>query len=149
MSDSRQELRELINTRRRAAGLTWTELAEQIGGPPAHTIAALFGQHPLSSELAAKAAAILELSEDQQAELSEVPSARIGSSLEIPADPTIYRFYEALGVYGEAVRALIHDEFGDGIMSAINFQLDVKRVPHPDGDRVEVVFNGKFLDYKW
>jgi cyanate lyase len=143
------ELRDLIEERRRAAGLTWTALAEQIGGPPAHTIAALFGQHPLSAEEAGRAAEILGLDEAQRVKLTEVPRARIGPSFEIPADPTIYRFYEALGVYGEAIRALIHDEFGDGIMSAINFQLEVKRVPHPDGDRVEVVFNGKFLDYRW
>jgi cyanate lyase len=143
------ELRDLIDERRRSAGLTWTALAEQIGGPAAHTLAALFGQHPLSAEEADRAAEILGLDASQRGRLTEVPRARIGSSFEIPADPTIYRFYEALGVYGEAVRALIHDEFGDGIMSAINFQLDVKRVPHPDGDRVEVVFNGKFLDYKW
>jgi cyanate lyase len=143
------ELRDLIDERRRAAGLTWTALAEQIGGPPAHTIAALFGQHPLSAQEAGRATEILGLDEAQRTELTEIPRARIGSSLEIPADPTIYRFYEALGVYGETIRALIHDEFGDGIMSAINFQLEVKRVPHPDGDRVEVVFNGKFLDYRW
>ncbi len=143
------ELRDLIDQRRRAAGLTWTALAEQIGGPPAHTLAALFGQHPLSAEEAARAGEILGLDEAQRVELIEVPRARIGATFEIPADPTLYRFYEALGVYGEAIRALIHDEFGDGIMSAINFQLDVKRVPHPDGDRVEVVFNGKFLDYRW
>jgi cyanate lyase len=149
MSGSREELRGFIDARRRAAGLTWTALAEQIGGPPAHTLAALFGQHPLLPERAARAAEILGLDDDQRVQLTEVPPARIGASFEIPADPTLYRFYEALGVYGEAIRALIHDEFGDGIMSAINFQLEVSRVPHPDGDRVEVVFNGKFLDYRW
>jgi cyanate lyase len=149
MNDPREELREVINARRRAAGLTWTALAEQIGGPPAHTLAALFGQHPLPDERATRAAEILGLDDDQRVQLTEIPPARIGTTFEIPADPTIYRFYEALGVYGEAIRALIHDEFGDGIMSAINFQLDLRRVPHPDGDRVEVVFNGKFLDYRW
>jgi cyanate lyase len=149
VSESRQALRESIDARRRDAGLTWTQLAEQIGGPPAHTLAALFGQHPLAPKEAGRAAEILGLSDDQRIQLTEVPPARIGTTFEIPADPTIYRFYEALGVYGEAIRALIHDEFGDGIMSAINFQLDVKRVPHPDGDRVEVTLNGKFLDYRW
>jgi cyanate lyase len=149
VSDARAELRELIDTRRRAAGLTWTELATQIGGPPAHTLAALFGQHPLPADRADRAAEILGLDDDARVRLTEVPPARIGTSFEIPADPTIYRFYEALGVDGEAIRALIHDEFGDGIMSAINFQLELRRVPHPDGDRVEVVFNGKFLDYRW
>ena len=141
--------RERIEAGRRAAGLTWTGLADQIGGPPAHTLAALFGQHPRDEDRAARAAEILGLSDEERVQLTEIPRLRIGESFEIPADPTLYRFYEALGVYGEAIRALIHDEFGDGIMSAINFQLDVKRVPHPDGDRVEVVFNGKFLDYRW
>ena len=142
-------MRALIDERRLAAGLTWTELAQQIGGPPAHTLAALFGQQPLSDEQAARAAELLGLTPEQQRALTEIPAQRIGATLQIPADPTVYRFYEALGVYGEAIRALIHDEFGDGIMSAINFQLDVQRIPHPDGDRVQVTFNGKFLDYRW
>ena len=142
-------MRALIDERRLAAGLTWTELAQRIGGPPAHTLAALFGQHPLSDEQAARAAELLGLEPEQQRALTEVPAHRIGATMQIPADPTIYRFYEALGVYGEAIRALIHDEFGDGIMSAINFQLDVQRVPHPDGDRVQVTFNGKFRAYRW
>jgi cyanate lyase len=66
-----------------------------------------------------------------------------------PSDPTIYRFYEALNVYGPAIKEMIHEEFGDGIMSAINFTLTVDRRPDPDGDRVIVTFDGKFLDYKF
>ena len=142
-------LRDRIDEARRSAGLTWTALAEQIGGPPAHTLAALFGQHPLDPDRAARAAELLGLSDSDRIRLTEIPRARIGESFQIPADPTLYRFYEALGVYGEALRALLHDEFGDGIMSAINFHLDVARVPHPDGDRVQVTFNGKVLDYRW
>jgi cyanate lyase len=142
-------VRDLIDARRRAAGMTWTELATQIGGPPARTLAALYGQHPLTDDEAARAAELLELDAEQQQRLTEIPAQRIGSTFQIPADPTIYRFYEALGVYGEAIRTLIHEEFGDGIMSAINFTLDVSRVPDPDGDRVEVTFQGKFLDYRW
>jgi cyanate lyase len=94
-------VRELIDARRRAAGLSWTELAGRIGGPPARTLAALYGQHPLSAEEAARAAEILGLDAEQQQRLTEIPAQRIGPSFEIPADPTIYRFYEALGVYGE------------------------------------------------
>jgi cyanate lyase len=67
----------------------------------------------------------------------------------VPTDPTIYRFYEAIQVYGGAIKELIHEQFGDGIMSAINFRLDVQREPAPDGDRVVVVLDGKFLPYQW
>jgi cyanate lyase len=83
MSDPREELREVINARRRAAGLTWTALAEQIGGPPAHTLAALFGQHPLPDERATRAAEILGLDDDQRVQLTEIPPARIGTTFEI------------------------------------------------------------------
>ncbi|MGI8731448.1 MAG: cyanase [Solirubrobacteraceae bacterium] len=141
-------MRESIDAARRAAGLSWSELAERVGGPPVHTVAALLGQHPLSAEQSARAAEALGLDAEQTERLSEIPQERIGARLEVPADPTLYRFYEALGVYGPALRALLHDEFGDGIMSAINFNIDLRRVAHPDGDRVEVVLNGKFLPYQ-
>ncbi|MFP5362813.1 MAG: cyanase [Thermoleophilia bacterium] len=142
-------MHESIDAARRACGLTWTELADRIGGPRVHTVAALLGQHPLSAQQAERAAQALGLDPGATARLTEIPRERIGSRLEVPADPTLYRFYEALGVYGPALRALIHDEFGDGIMSAINFNVDVRRVADPGGDRVEVVLNGKFLRYQW
>lgn len=142
-------MHESIDEARRAAGLSWGELAERLGGPRVHTTAALLGQHPLSPEQARRLAEALGLEAGETARLTEIPQERIGSRLEVPADPTLYRFYEALGVYGPALRALIHEEFGDGIMSAINFRIDLRRVPHPDGDRVEVVLNGKFLPYQW
>jgi cyanate lyase len=142
-------LRTTIDDRRRAAGLTWRELAERIGGDPVHMTAALLGQHPLSAEQAARAGETLELTAAEVDELTRIPAERIGARLQIPADPTLYRFYEALGVYGPAIRALIHEEFGDGIMSAINFKADVSRIPGPDGDRVQVVMDGKFLKYQW
>ncbi len=142
-------MRESIDLARRAAGLSWTELAERVGGPRVHTVAALLGQHPLSDEQAGRAAEALGLDAEQAERLTEIPEQRIGSCLEVPADPTLYRFYEALGVYGPALRVLLHEEFGDGIMSAINFKLDLRRVADPGGDRVEVVLNGKFLHYQW
>jgi len=140
---------ESIDAARRAAGLSWSELAQRVGGPRVHTIAALLGQHPLSAEQARRTAEALGLGAEETERLIEIPRERIGSRFEVPADPTLYRFYEALGVYGPALRALIHEEFGDGIMSAINFNIDLRRVPHPGGDRVEVVLNGKFLPYQW
>ena len=142
-------MRDSIDVARRAAGLSWTELAERTGGPRVHTVAALLGQHPLSADQARRAAEALGLDAEETRRLSEIPKERIGSRFEVPADPTLYRFYEALGVYGPALRVLLHEEFGDGIMSAINFKLDLRRVAHPDGDRVEVVLNGKFLHYQW
>ncbi len=142
-------MHESIDAARRAAGLSWTELAQLIGGPRVHTTAALLGQHPLSAERARRAGEALGLDGEETERLTEIPQERIGSRLEVPADPTLYRFYEALGVYGPALRALIHEEFGDGIMSAINFSIELRRVAHPGGDRVEVVLNGKFLPYQW
>jgi cyanate lyase len=138
-----------IDRRRRAAGLSWGELAEQIGGDPVRITSALLGQHPLAEEEAQRAVAVLGLGATAAARLSEIPASRIGDRLEIPADPTLYRFYEALGVYGPAIRILLHEEFGDGIMSAINFRAALRRVPDPDGDRVQLTFDGKFLKYQW
>lgn len=142
-------LRTKIDHRRRETGLTWRALAARVGGDPVHVTAALLGQHPLSEEQARKAGEALDLTPDEVAALTEIPAERIGARLGVPADPTLYRFYEALGVYGPAIRALIHEEFGDGIMSAINFKADVRRIADPEGDRVEVIFDGKFLKYQW
>ena len=144
-----EPLRAEIERRRRDAGLSWAGLAEALGGDPVLITAALMGQHPLGEEQARRAIEVLGLPAESLAELTAIPPLRIGERLKIPADPTLYRFYEALGVYGPAIRALIHEEFGDGIMSAINFKADVSRVPGPDGDRVKVTFEGKFLEYKW
>jgi len=149
IADGRDPIYESIDAARRTAGLSWTALAERVGGPRVHTVAALLGQHPLSAEQARRTAKALRLDAEEAERLTEIPGGRIGSRFEIPADPTLYRFYEALGVYGPALRVLLHEEFGDGIMSAINFNIDLRRVPHPGGDRVEVVLNGKFLAYQW
>ncbi len=144
-----EALRAEIDRRRRDAGLSWGALSEKIGGDPVHVTAALLGQHPLTEDQAQRAVAVLGLEPDSVAELTAIPPLRIGERLEIPADPTLYRFYEALGVYGPALRLLLHEEFGDGIMSAINFKAGIRRIPDPEGDRVEVTFNGKFLPYQW
>lgn len=111
------------------------------------TVAALLGQHPLSSADAATVASLLGLDDEAVAVLQMMPYR--GSDDTMAKDPTIYRFYEALVVYGPAIKELIHEEFGDGIMSAINFQMSVERRPDPGGDRVVVTFDGKFLDYAW
>jgi cyanate lyase len=129
-------------------GVTWAQLAEAVGAPLAWTTAALLGQHPMNAEQAKAAASMLELDEDVAQALQTQPT-RGALDAAVPVDPTIYRFYEVLQVYRPTIKELIHEQCGDGIMSAINFRLDVKRVPDPAGDRVVVTLDGKFLPYQW
>ena len=136
-----------VDSARIRQGRTWAELAERLGTPLVWTTAALLGQHPLSQEQARSVCELLGLGEDVAEGLVLQPSR--GTPAEQMADPTIYRFTEALEVYGPALKALIHEEFGDGIMSAINFRVDFRRQPDPDGDRVVITLDGKFLDYQW
>jgi len=102
----------------------------------------------MTREHAGKAVAALQLGEDVRTALQLQPT-RGALDAAVPADPTIYRFYEIVQVYGPTIKELIHEEFGDGIMSAINFGFDVKRVQDPGGDRVVVTLDGKFLPYQW
>lgn len=136
-----------VDSARIRQGRTWAELADHLGAPLVWTTAALLGNHPMSAEQAASICELLGLGEDVAEGLALQPSR--GTPAELMSDPTIYRFTEALSVYGPALKALIHEEFGDGIMSAINFQIDFTRRPDPDGDRVVITLDGKFLDYKW
>ena len=144
----RRQLSEQILTAKRAKGLTWAELAESLGAPVEWSTCALLGQFPLSEEQARAAVDVLGLDDDAVAELTASPM-RGGLDEAVPTDPTVYRFYEIVQVYGPAIKELIHEEFGDGIMSAINFSFTVRRIPDPAGDRVEIVLNGKFLPYEW
>jgi cyanate lyase len=129
-------------------GLTWAQIADAIGKPVVWTTAALLGQHPVPAPEAETVGGLLELSEDEVLTLQLQPT-RGALDTAVPVDPTIYRFYEVLQVYGPAIKELIHEQFGDGIMSAINFRMDVQRVPDPAGDRVVVTLDGKFLPYQW
>lgn len=144
---TRADLAEVIKVARVRHGLSWAKIAESIGKDPVWTVAALLGQHPLSADDASTVAALLGLDDEAVTVLQMVPYR--GSDATMAEDPTIYRFHEALAVYGPAIKELIHEEFGDGIMSAINFQMSVERRPDPGGDRVVVTFDGKFLDYAW
>ena len=144
---TKSDLAEVIKLARLKLGLSWAQIAKSIGKDPAWTVAALLGQHPLSAEEASIVTELLELDDEAVAVLQLTPYR--GSGDAVASDPTIYRFHEALSVYGPAIKELIHEEFGDGIMSAINFQLSVQRRPDPNGDRVIVTFDGKFLDYAW
>jgi cyanate lyase len=144
----RHEITEQIVVARLAKGLTWQELADAIGKPVMWTTAALLGQHPIPAELGEVLAEILGLDQSAVAVLA-APPMRGGLPTAVPTDPTIYRFYEALQVYGGAIKELVHEQFGDGIMSAINFSVDLQKKSHPSGDRVVVTFDGKFLSYDW
>jgi len=149
---NRNEITERIVVARHRLGLSWRQLADAIGRPVVWTTSALLGQHPLPAELACVLAQMLELDESVVPVLAAPPmrgGLPTSATSGVPTDPTIYRFYEALQVYGGAIKELIHEEFGDGIMSAINFSVDVQKKPHPSGDRVVVTFDGKFLPYQW
>jgi len=144
---TRNEVTELIITQKLRKQLTWGQLAQETGQSKEWTTAALLGQMTLTAEQAAKVGAKLELPADAVTQLQVVPYK--GSlPTAVPTDPLIYRFYELVNVYGTTFKALIHEEFGDGIMSAIDFSMDLQREPDPKGDRVKIVMSGKFLPYK-
>ena len=132
---------------KREKGWTWKYINEEIGGrSPTLVTGALLGQMKLVKPLAAKAAKLFGISEAEERMLNEVPYR--GTQMP-PTDPLIYRFYEMVMVNGPAWKALIEEEFGDGIMSAIDFDFDFERQPNPKGDRVKISMSGKFLPYKY
>ncbi len=144
---TRNEVTELIITQKLRKQLTWPQLADAVGQSKEWTTAALLGQMTLSAKQAAKVGALLDLPAEAMEQLQVVPYK--GSlPTAIPTDPLIYRFYELVNVYGSTIKALIHEEFGDGIMSAIDFSMDLQREANPNGDRVNIVLSGKFLPYK-
>ncbi len=143
----REELTEKILDIKREKGWSWKHICEQIGGmSPMLVTGALLGQMKLTKPQAAKAAELLGLSNAEQAMLNEVPQR--GTPMP-PTDPLIYRFYELVMVNSPALKALIEEEFGDGIMSAIDFDLQLERQPDSRGDRVKITMTGKFLPYKY
>ena len=144
---TRTELAEKILDIKREKGWTWKHITDEIGGmSPILVVGALLGQMKLPKALAEKAGALFGLSEAEKRMLGEVPTR--GSPMP-PTDPLLYRFYEIVMVNGPALKALIEEEFGDGIMSAIDFDLEVDRLANPKGDRVRLVMSGKFLPYKY
>jgi len=145
----RSDLTEKILDIKRAKGWSWKHICDEIGGmSPMLVVGALIGEHKLVKPLAKKAAALFGLSASEEAMLNEVPMR--GQSISMPpTDPLIYRFYELVLINGPAWKALIEEEFGDGIMSAIDFDLDIARVANPKGDRVKIGMSGKFLPFKY
>jgi cyanate lyase len=143
----RADLTEKILDIKREKGWTWKHITDEIGGmSPTLIVGALLGQMKLIKPLATKAARLFELTPAEEAMLNEVPYR--GTPMP-PTDPLIYRFYELVMVNGPAWKALIEEEFGDGIMSAIDFDMEISRQPDPKGDRVRIGMTGKFLPFKY
>ena len=143
----RSDLTEKLLDTKRAKGWTWKYICEEIGGmSPVLITGAVLGQMKMTKPQAAKAAELFGLTKREEALLNEVPMR--GSPMP-PTDPLIYRLYELVMVNGPAMKVLIEEEFGDGIMSAIDFDLSMERQPDPKGDRVKISMSGKFLPYKY
>ena len=143
----REQLTEKILDIKRDKGWTWKYISHEIGGvSPVLVVSALLGQMKLVKPLARKAAALFGLSPAEERMLNEVPLR--GTAMP-PTDPLLYRFYELVMVNGPAWKALIEEEFGDGIMSAIDFDVAIERLPNPKGDRVKLTMSGKFLPFKY
>lgn len=127
-------------------GLTFADLEKVVGRDEVWLAALFYRQASASEEEAAKLASTLDLGPEVTQELTECPLKGLGPV--VPTDPLIYRFYEIMQVYGMPMKAVIHEKFGDGIMSAIDFTLDIDKEEDPKGDRVKVTMSGKFLPYK-
>ncbi len=146
---TRAEATEQILAAKKAKGLTFEAIAKAVGRHKVWVTAALMGQAPMSAEEANAAAQVLGLEPEVAEALQEIPMKGSLDSA-VPVDPLIYRFHEITQVYGTTIKALIHEMFGDGIMSAIDFEMDIRKEDDPKGDRVVVTYSGKFLPYrKW
>ncbi|WP_158945475.1 cyanase [Granulicella sp. S190] len=144
---TREELAQKIQEKKRNNRLSWKEIASAIGnGSPVLYTAALLGQMTLTKTEAEKAAGLLGLTEAETVMLTESPYRGASSGMP-PTDPLIYRFYELVQTYGTTWKVLIEEEFGDGIMSAIDFNMQIEREPNPKGDRVKIGMSGKFLPF--
>ncbi|NNG21634.1 cyanase [Telluria aromaticivorans] len=146
--DARTELTARVITNKALKDLSWASLADGTGLSVAYVTAALLGQHALPHAAAASVAQRLDLDDADVRQLQAVPM-RGSIPGGVPTDPTIYRFYEMVQIYGTTLKALVHEQFGDGIISAINFRLDIRKEADPDGgDRTVITLNGKFLPNK-
>lgn len=144
---NRNDVTEMIIGAKIAKGIKWADVASKIGLSKEWVTAGCLGQMTFDAEQAAILGEIFELPKEAVALLQVVPYK--GSlPTAVPTDPLIYRFYEVISVYGTTLKELIHEEFGDGIMSAIDFKMDLQREPNPMGDRVSITISGKFLPYK-
>jgi len=147
MISSREQVTQMIVATKARKGLKWAHVAESIGMSKEWTTAGCLGQMAFDKAQAETLGQLFELSDEAVVWLQIAPYK--GSlPTAVPSDPLIYRWYELVNVYGTTIKELIHEEFGDGIMSAIDFSMDIQRQSDPKGDRVNVVLSGKFLPYK-
>ena len=147
MITCRTQVTDMIQSAKILKGIKWSQIAEVVGQSKEWSTAACLGQMAMTKQQAEAVGELLELTDEAIAWLQIVPYK--GSlPTEVPTDPLIYRWYELVNVYGTTLKELIHEEFGDGIMSAIDFSMDLQRENDPKGDRVSVVMSGKFLPYK-
>ncbi|GGO78464.1 cyanate hydratase [Marinobacterium nitratireducens] len=147
MIESREAVTRMIVAAKVRKGIKWSDVAAEIGQSKEWVTAACLGQMTFSKAQAEIAGRIFELPDEAVAWLQIAPYK--GSlPTAVPTDPLIYRWYEVVNVYGSTIKELIHEEFGDGIMSAIDFSMDIQREEDPKGDRVKVVLSGKFLPYR-
>lgn len=128
------------------SGLGWEEIADKVGLAPVFLTSACLGMNSLQADYAEKLCDLLKLSADVASALQLFPHKQWDQA--VPTDPLVYRFYEIVGVYGETIKEIIHEKFGDGIMSAIDYSMHIDKEENPAGDRVVVTMNGKFLPYK-
>ena len=142
---TKEDVTALILAAKKQEGLTWEEIATAIGMSPVWTHSAAMGMNAMPAEKAAALSELLSLPEGSQDILEESPT-KIWEQA-VPTDPCIYRLYEIVGVYGPTIKALIHEKFGDGIMSAIDFDMTISKIEHPKGDRVKIEMSGKYLAY--
>lgn len=147
MISTREEVTQMILAAKVSKGIQWKQVADAIGLSKEWTTAGCLGQMTFNKQQAETVGEIFGLSDEAIAWLQVVPYKGSLSSA-VPTDPLIYRWYEVVSVYGSTIKELIHEEFGDGIMSAIDFSMDIQREENPNGDRVNVVLSGKFLPYK-
>ncbi|WP_346899215.1 cyanase [uncultured Roseibium sp.] len=146
---SKLEMTELIMAAKFAKQTSWAEISKAAGMSEVFVVSACLGQNSLPAEAAAKVAAFLGLgNRTKDVEIAlQLPPKKGQEAETVSKDPLIYRFFEITYVYGDTIKELIHEEFGDGIMSAIDFDLKIDRIPNPKGDRVQVTMTGKFLPY--
>jgi cyanate lyase len=143
----REDVTDLIAFRKLRKGTKWSEVAKKLGASKEWTTAACLGQMQMTKKQADVVGKMFDLPEEAVLLLQTVPYK--GSlPTAVPTDPLIYRLYELVSVYGATIKELIHEEFGDGIMSAIDFDMDLTRLPNEKGDRVKIVMTGKYLQYK-
>ncbi|WP_305907993.1 cyanase [Methylomarinum sp. Ch1-1] len=143
---NRMKVTEKIIASKISQGLKWSDVATKVGLSKEWVTAACLGQMTLADDQADIVGELFDLSTEERTWLTVVPYK--GATSDTPADPLIYRFYELIGVYGPTLKELIHEEFGDGIMSAIDFKMEMAREPNPNGDRVQITMSGKFLPYQ-